>query len=235
MKYKKCTLCHKHKTTNNFYKDKRKKSKLTSECKKCAKIRNNKYRLEHKEYFKEYYKKYCIKNKEKIQIQHKKYHLLNKNKHNKQCKKWKKTHPNSWSLWYKNNKEHRKIYMKSYQLTHKKERAVYRKNQRKNNIRVRILDSLRARFGLIFIKRNRSLSTMFLIGCEIDYLLYYLQNKFTDNMNWDNYGKWHIDHIKPCCSFDLSKIEEQKKCFHYTNLQPLWAIDNIKKGSKIKD
>lgn len=51
-------------------------------------------------------------------------------------------------------------------------------------------------------------------------------------MSWDNFGEWYIDHIKPCCSFDLTDIEQQKKCFHYTNLQPLWAIDNLKKSGK---
>ena len=50
---------------------------------------------------------------------------------------------------------------------------------------------------------------------------------------WDNYGEWHIDHIKPCAKFDLTKLEDQKKCFNYTNLQPLWAIDNYKKRDKI--
>jgi len=55
-------------------------------------------------------------------------------------------------------------------------------------------------------------------------------------MTWSNYGKgWHIDHIKPCASFDLSNPEQQKICFHYTNLQPLWAIDNIKKGAKFTE
>jgi hypothetical protein len=54
-------------------------------------------------------------------------------------------------------------------------------------------------------------------------------------MTWDNYGKkgWHVDYILPCASFDLTKEEEQKKCFHYTNLQPLWWLDNIKKSDKI--
>jgi hypothetical protein len=80
---------------------------------------------------------------------------------------------------------------------------------------------------------------MFLIGCEIDYLMYHLQHKFKKGMTWDNHGsgnngkgmkEWHIDHIKPCSSFDLSKPEEQQKCFHYTNLQPLWVKENWKKG-----
>lgn len=51
-------------------------------------------------------------------------------------------------------------------------------------------------------------------------------------MSWENYGEWHIDHIKPCSSFDLSDPKQQKECFNYTNLQPLWAIDNLKKSYK---
>jgi hypothetical protein len=54
-------------------------------------------------------------------------------------------------------------------------------------------------------------------------------------MSWDNWTKdgWHIDHIKPCSSFDLSKEYEQRACFHYTNMQPLWAVDNLRKGNKL--
>ena len=53
-------------------------------------------------------------------------------------------------------------------------------------------------------------------------------------MTWENHGKWHVDHIKPCCTFDFSKEEEQKKCFHYTNLQPLWAEENLVKAGKVE-
>jgi len=78
----------------------------------------------------------------------------------------------------------------------------------------------------------KSKKTKELLGCTVEELKRYLSNKFVDNMSFENYGKWHIDHIIPCASFDFSKPEEQAKCFHYTNLQPLWAIDNIKKGAK---
>ena len=52
-------------------------------------------------------------------------------------------------------------------------------------------------------------------------------------MNWDNYGVWHLDHIIPCARFDLSDPEQQKICFHYTNLQPMWGEDNMRKGAKL--
>ena len=73
-------------------------------------------------------------------------------------------------------------------------------------------------------------------GCSMDFLVQYLEQRFKDGMTWDNYGLygWHIDHIKPCASFDLTKKSEQRKCCHYTNLQPMWAEDNLCKSDKIE-
>jgi hypothetical protein len=75
-------------------------------------------------------------------------------------------------------------------------------------------------------------NTMELAGCSLDDLCTFLEAEFSEGMNWQNYGLkgWHIDHIRPCASFNLEDPEEQKKCFHWTNLQPLWAIDNIRKS-----
>jgi len=88
------------------------------------------------------------------------------------------------------------------------------------------------------IKQNsKNSSTMILLGCSVDYLMYHLQEQFKKGMSWDNYGfyGWHIDHIIACYEFDLSKKREQKKCFHYTNLQPLWAKEHrIKTNKEIK-
>jgi hypothetical protein len=89
------------------------------------------------------------------------------------------------------------------------------------------------------IKRQngqKSDHTMSLAGCSMDFLMNYLKSKWLPEMNWDNYGSrsgWQIDHIIPCSAFDMLDCEQQKKCFHYTNLQPLWAEDNSSKGNKM--
>lgn len=80
-----------------------------------------------------------------------------------------------------------------------------------------------------------------LIGCSVEWLKAHIENQWKAGMAWDNHGvwrrggssKWHIDHIRPCESFDLTDIAQQRECFHWTNLQPLWAIDNLQKGSKL--
>lgn len=83
-------------------------------------------------------------------------------------------------------------------------------------------------------REYKSGSTLELIGCSIDEAKKHIESQFKDGMTWENHGLhgWHIDHIKPCASFDLTDPEQQKECFHYTNLQPLWAEDNMKKGGK---
>lgn len=73
---------------------------------------------------------------------------------------------------------------------------------------------------------------MELLGCPLDVAKNHIEKQFKDGMTWDNHGEWHIDHIKPCASYDLNIPEEQKKCFHYTNLQPLWANENLSKSDK---
>jgi hypothetical protein len=71
-----------------------------------------------------------------------------------------------------------------------------------------------------------------LVGCTLDDLVTYLESKFQSGMCWDNRNFWHIDHIRPLASFDLTDVEQQRIAFHFTNLQPLWARDNIRKGAR---
>lgn len=83
--------------------------------------------------------------------------------------------------------------------------------------------------------QDKATSTMLLVGCSIAQLKQHLEKQFQPGMSWDTCGEngWEIDHIRPCASFDLKDPEQQKACFHYTNLQPLWAIDNRRKGAKL--
>ena len=94
---------------------------------------------------------------------------------------------------------------------------------------------IRCRIGKVLRERNigKQDKTYDLLGCSKEEFTKYFEAKFTEDMSWEKVGKdIHLDHIKPCCSFDLTQEEEQKKCFHYTNLQPLWAQDNLSKGGK---
>ncbi len=79
---------------------------------------------------------------------------------------------------------------------------------------------------------RKSQSTIALLGCSIPDLKSYLESKFLPGMTWDNRSSWHIDHRKACAKFDLTDVDQQRQCFHYSNLRPLWAVDNLRKGSK---
>ena len=85
---------------------------------------------------------------------------------------------------------------------------------------------------------KKSQKTMDLIGCDSDHLRIYIASLFKPGMSWDNHGrgegKWNIDHIKPCAKFNLIDTEQQKACFHYTNLQPMWHTDNMKKRDRFE-
>lgn len=102
---------------------------------------------------------------------------------------------------------------------------------------LRIKFYLRKRLlGALKGKPQYSIRTHELIGCSPMFLRDYLAERFTDGMTWENHGPvWHIDHIIPCASFNLLDREEAKKCFHYTNLQPLGSIENIRKSNKLAD
>lgn len=95
-----------------------------------------------------------------------------------------------------------------------------------NNLRRRVLSALA---GL-----NKSSATLELLGCSRSELRAHLESKFQPGMTWENYGPvWHVDHKRPCASFDLTDPAQQRACFHWTNLQPLYATENMKKGARV--
>lgn len=159
------------------------------------------------------------------------WYQLHKEKKNAQSVAWAKANPDK-------QKEHRNRY---YQ-THRQARIDTSKRctqarlgrdfafRIKHHLRGRVHSSIRdAKLGT-----RKADTTIKLLGCSWSELVKYLENKFAPGMSWENHGLhgWHMDHIRPCASFDLSDPEQQKTCFHYSNLQPLWAADNIRKGDK---
>lgn len=153
----------------------------------------------------EYNKKYNAKNKIKIKKLKKEYRAKNKDKISK----------------YQSN---------------------YCKNRYQDDVQFKLGTILRRRINKIVTRQQKGGSAVEDLGCSLEELKLYLEKQFYpnketgENMNWDNYGLfgWHLDHVKPLSSFDLSKRKQFLKACHYTNLQPLWAKENIRKGNKIK-
>jgi hypothetical protein len=139
-------------------------------------------------------------------------------------------------IYYIKHKDEIKIQQKEY-YTENKEKIIkrdvnYSRIKYYTDIDFKLRVCLRHRLNSALKGNTKKGKTLELLGCSIEFLKGYLAKKFTLGMSWDNYGEWHVDHIKPCVSFDLSKPSEQRKCFNYTNLQPLWAKDNRIKKDK---
>jgi hypothetical protein len=100
-------------------------------------------------------------------------------------------------------------------------------------INKRLSHALRVRVRKVLNGINKSANTMKLIGCDIEFFKRHIESRWKKGMTWENYGTaWHVDHIIPCALFDLTNPEEQRRCFHYSNQQPLWALVNLRKGAR---
>jgi hypothetical protein len=147
------------------------------------------------------------------------------------CKACQSKYNRKYNRKKKNDIANRK---KKYLKENREKIRDYKYKRYHSNLDFRIKCILRARINKVVKGESKSDNTMSLVGCSVDELKIHLESQFQEGMSWDNYGieGWHVDHIKPCASFDMSDPEEQKKCFHYSNLQPLWAKDNLEKGDK---
>jgi len=213
-----CTKCKKELSIIEFKKGNYKDG-LNCWCKDCCKKYLNNYKNIHKIKIRKQLKLY--------QITHIKEIKLYLNAHKEEIKK-------RMNKWRNNNKRKLNEYRKEYRRIHKdqirEQEKEHKKKKRRIDIKYRIRCYLSKRIWQALKGINKSKTTMKLLGCSIDFFKLHLQSKFQSGMSFSNYGKWHIDHIRPCASFDLTKPEEQRKCFHYTNLQPLWAEDNWRKN-----
>ena len=199
-----CNKCEKDKKLSEFYSGR-------SNCKQCV-----------KQYRKEYYSK----NRNKCIVSMKKYEA-----NNKEYLSVKAMH------WYRKNKEIKLQYEKQYYTENKvkilERERKHNKNRYVEDLQYRLKCILRKRLRTA-IKNNQKIgSAVRDLGCSIEDLKKHLESQFQSGMTWDNHGEWHIDHIKPLASFDLQDPTQLREACHYSNLQPLWAKDNLKKGATI--
>jgi len=154
----------------------------------------------------------------------------NKEHVNKKSLEWKSKNPHKVSklkkIWYDKNKDKIK---KKYADIH-----IKKYNNDKN---YKLKHVLRSRLNKAINNNYKTGSAVSDLGCTIEELRKHLEDQFQEGMTWDNYGLkgWHIDHIKPLASFNLEDEEELLKACHYSNLQPLWAKDNLSKGAKYEE
>jgi len=128
-----------------------------------------------------------------------------------------------------------KAQKKEYRVANRDKRKAYNNTRTKTNIQYKLSKALRSRLYNALQGNFKNGSAVRDLGCSIDELKIYLESKFQSGMTWDNWSfeGWHIDHIVPLASFDLTDRKQLLLACHYTNLQPLWAIDNLSKGDSI--
>jgi len=215
---------------SNKEKLKEQKKEYYESNKEKIKERKKEYQKSNKEKISEWRKKHYESNKEKLKEQQKEYRESNREKINERMKKYSES-----------NKEKIKEQQKEYRESNREkinERLRLRLKECMKDPLFRLEQSLRKRLRQCVKKSavecgSYTKESRELVGCSIEELKVYLENQFYGMMSWDDYGDWHIDHIRPVSSFDLSVESEIKECFHYTNLQPLWAKDNLEKSSKL--
>lgn len=255
---KKCAKCKKEKDEFNFHKQSRSLDGLNSYCKACSrlaadasnkkKIEENKKLTHEQIWAKKKSKKCCVCKQVKISTDFN-VDVWKSDGLNTSCrdcmsvmlKQYRKDNPEKIkalnSKLYQENIEERKETQRNYYKENKEKlKPGARERERKalktnKNFKIKRYMSDNLRKGLKkggLAKNNR---TEVYLGCTIAEFIEKLTSQFSEGMSWENYGEWHIDHIRPVASFDLTKEEDKMFCFSYKNMQPLWAIDNTVKNS----
>ena len=182
---------------------------------------------------KEYDKQRYLAKKEEIKARVNKYREENPEKVKSTKRKYREEHKEEIAAKkradYHANPEPAKRRAKEWRQKNKSKYNAYCKKRLDDDINARLAHRLRTQIGT-YIHRHTAVEEL---GCTIREFREYLAERFIDGMTWQNYGEWHVDHIKPLASFDLTDEDQFKEACHYTNLQPMWAKDNQSKGRKL--
>lgn len=204
---KECSTCGEYKDFDEFYSHKKNPYGLSYSCAECMKKASDEYHWENREKRLEYNKKHYQENREKYLEHNRKFREENPDYMYKYNRKWNAE-----------NKEYKR---------------KYNREKYNNDINYKIRSNISGRIR--YFVKNKSDGIKQYVGCSFDKLKKQLEDQFDDEMTWENHGQygWHIDHIIPCSFFNLDDPRQQKICFHYSNLQPLWYDENISKHAKI--
>ena len=230
---KTCTKCGESKPLSDFYWSKS-RQRYESSCKRCTSVRTLRYRAKHLDRIKEAQKVWQTNNRDRTRMAQDRYHQRNPNAAREARSRYAEAHrpemARKMARWRDRNREHSREYMRSYY-----QRGYYARRRAKPEFR--ITSSLRSRLRAVLsgagTKKTERMESI--LGASVVDVRAHLEAQFLPGMTWENYGLhgWHIDHIRPCASFDLTDPEQQRQCFHWTNLQPLWAAENIRKGARV--
>lgn len=245
-----CSKCKEEKNENRFYYNKKRQKYQTSWCYDCKnKKRNNEYVSKVLKKEQSLICKICKKekdgsrffynNKTKRYETSKCYDCKNteRNERRKTDLVFKEAINNHYKKWAHN--KDRSEYNREWAKKNRYHINTKRKERQKNNIHCYLRESIRSRISdclrnYIKGKYNKTQASFKYLGCDIETYVAWLEFNFHDGMTWENKGDlWHIDHVKPCASFDLKKEEEMKLCFQWTNTYPLLKEKNITKSNKI--
>jgi len=219
---KHCTKCETTKTVDQFHRDRSKKDGLQTQCKTCVKAKQKAYRAANPKEIAAKKKIYYEANREKIAEKGKRYREENHEAVQERKRIYRESNRESLAekqrLWLAENREWRRGYIC---------------DRRANDPVFRFVDYTRARLRKILNGTRSYPEALALLGCTRQEWRDHLESQFTDGMSWDNYGEWHVDHIIPVSAFDQTDPEQQKECWNYLNTQPLWAKDNMAKGTTI--
>lgn len=235
---KHCTYCDTIKSPEDFNKSKSAKDGCQSRCRACERTYQTgrkkekaalvkKWRQENPELHKQQYQAYRDKNRESV---------------NAQAREWRATNKERANLVrrerYALKREEKRAYQDKWKAKNREKLRTwnreYAREQRATNPQFVIRHRITSRIRDALVNDAKSASSMELLGCSMGDYKAYLQSLFAEGMTWEIFleGCIHIDHKIPCCSFDLTDPAQQKACFHYTNTQPMWKIENHKKLAK---
>jgi hypothetical protein len=242
MEMRTCTKCGEEKalTAEYFYRNRSKALGYSVWCKICDGKPSKKYREENLEKIRAYKKKWCEDNP----TYQKKYREANREKVLAGQKKWReenreKAHAGQ-KKWREANREYLKVQGKKWRNENSEKTNAYMRSRRRNDPTFRLQGNLQTALWSCLSGKQKKSRTLEYVAIDLEKLWEYFESKFTDGMTRENYGEWHVDHIRPLSSFDFDQFKEGSEeyenllhqAWHYTNLQPLWAKDNLSKNSK---